>query len=214
MTQRQIKALIFDMDGVLVDSEPMHLRAYQEILTSYGVSYTEQDNREFLGRKDIEILRILKERHRLSKPAEDLLSEKEAILARLLAESTPRPGLLDVLEKARARSLPMAVASSATLPTIELVVDALGIRSYFVTLTSGDEVRRGKPAPDVYLLAAERLGVAPAACLVVEDTAAGITAAKAAGMYCVAIPCEATQHQDHSHADFELTSLDELDLDL
>jgi HAD superfamily hydrolase (TIGR01509 family) len=202
------------MDGVLVDSEPMHLRAYQEILTAYRVSYTEEDNREFLGRKDIEILQVLKERHRLSEPAEDLLREKEAILARLLAESTPRPGLTGLLEKARARSLPMAVASSATLPTIELVVDALGIRSYFVTLTSGDEVRQGKPAPDVYLLAAERLRVEPAACLVVEDTAAGITAAKAAGMYCVAIPCKATQHQDHSHADSQLASLGEVDLDL
>lgn len=197
-----------------MDSEPMHLRAYQEILTACGVSYTEEDNREFLGRKDIEILRVLKQRHRLSASAEDLLRDKEAILARLLAESTPRPGLMGLIKKARARSLSMAVASSATLPTIELVVETLGIRGYFVTLTSGDEVRRGKPAPDVYLLASERLGVEPAACLVVEDTAAGITAAKAAGMYCVAIPCQATQHQDHSHADCQLTSLDEVDLDL
>ncbi len=213
MQQRQLKAIIFDMDGVLVDSEPMHLQSYQEILAVYGIAYSEEDNREFLGRKDIVILEMLKQRHILERSAEDLLFEKESILARLLQhDSVPRPGLIAVLETAHANGLPMAVASSATLPTIELVVDALGIRGYFKTLTSGDEVAHGKPAPDVYLLAARRLGIDPRQCLAIEDTAAGITAAKAAAMYCVAIPCDATRHQDHFHADLQLNSLEQLDL--
>lgn len=201
------------MDGVLIDSEPMHLRSYQEILSGHGIAYSEEDNREFLGRKDIVILDILKQRHNLERSADDLLAEKEAILARLLRnDSVPRPGLISVLEEAHSHAVPMAVASSATLPTIELVVDTLGIRSYFQALTSGDEVTHGKPAPDVYLLAARRLGVDPLLCVAIEDTAAGIAAAKAAGMYCVAIPCEATRHQDHGEADLHLESLEELDL--
>jgi HAD superfamily hydrolase (TIGR01509 family) len=201
------------MDGVLVDSEPMHLAAYQEILSRYGIDYREEHNREFLGRKDIFILETMKARFGLSEDAEALLLEKEAILARLLAGSSPRAGLNELIAKASARRLPMAVASSATLPTIELVVDALGVREHFLTLTSGDEVKEGKPAPDVFLLAAERLGVAPPHCLVIEDTANGIRAAKAAGMRCIAIPCDATRHQDHSHADARLDSLSQVDLD-
>jgi beta-phosphoglucomutase-like phosphatase (HAD superfamily) len=92
------------------------------------------------------------------------------------------------------------------------VVHTLGIRNYFRSLTSGDHVTNGKPAPDIFLLCAKNLGIEPAHCLVIEDTNAGIQAAKAAGMTCVAIPCPATAHQDHSQADRILSSLEELDL--
>lgn len=214
MDRQRIQGVLFDMDGVLVDSEPLHLQAYQELFSSLGVAYSEEDNREFLGRKDIVILEILTERHNLKRLPEELLEEKEAILAQLIKRhAIPRPGLLATLEKARALRLPVGVASSATLPTIELIVEVLGIGSYFLTLTSGDEVQEGKPAPDVYLLAARRLGIQPVRCLVIEDTAAGIRAAKAAGMYCVSIPCDATRHQDHSQADLRLNSLEEVDLE-
>ncbi|SRR5579875_588946 len=207
-----LRALIFDMDGVLVDSEPCHLKAYQELLGRYGHSYTAEDNREFLGRKDLTILEILNERYSLGSTPEDLVWEKENILRRLLKDAVPRPGVLTVLEQAGRLDLPAAVASSATLPTIELVVETLGIKSRFQTLTSADDVPHGKPAPDVFLLAAKRLGVDPQHCLVVEDTYNGIRAAKAAGMYCIAVPCDATRHQDHSLADRVLTSLEELSL--
>jgi len=200
------------MDGVLVDSEPCHLEAYQELLGRSGLTYTAEDNKEFLGRKDITILEILNNRYKLGSTPEDLVAEKEAILRRLLANSVARPGVLKVLNQAKKIGLPVAVASSATLPTIELVVDVLKIRHYFRTLTSGDEVAHGKPAPDVFLLAAERLGAEPQNCLVIEDTYNGVLAAKAAEMYCVAIPCEVTRHQDHSLADKILQSLEELDL--
>lgn len=212
MKNAHIEALLFDMDGVLVDSEPFHLQAYQELFGKFGIPYTGEDNREFLGRKDITILEILNERFNLQSTPEELVRQKEEILARLLADSTARPGVLKTIKQAHNCGLPMAVASSATLPTIELVVDVLQIRQYFQTLTSGDEVAHGKPAPDVFLLAARRLGVPPERCLVIEDTFNGIKAAKAAGMYCVAIPCEVTRHQDHSAADRILQSMEELDL--
>ena len=97
--------------------------------------------------------------------------------------------------------------------TIDLVVDTLSIRSYFQFLCSGDEVTNGKPAPDIFLLAAERLAVAPESCMVIEDTFTGLTGARAAGMYCVSIPCAATAYQDHSIANLRLTSLENLSLD-
>lgn len=208
---RDIRALIFDMDGVIVDSEPLHLAAYKEFFEKFGIEYTASHNEEFLGTKDVAMARTLIDRHNLPHTPESMVKEKESILIRLLTEeATPRPGLRVILEEARANALPMAIASSATLPTIQLVVDRLGIREYFTSLTSGDEVQNGKPAPDVFLLAAKRLGQSPEHCLVIEDTINGIRAAKAAGMMCIGIPCDATMHQDHSLADERLCSLVEV----
>lgn len=212
-TIEDVRALIFDMDGVLVDSEPLHLLAYQELFGPHGIEYTEEHNREFLGCKDIAMAEILVERWALTHTPEEIVQSKENILARMLREDAKiRPGVIQLLEQAEALKIPCAVASSATLPTIQLVVDVLGIRNYFRFLTSGDEVPNGKPAPDVFLLAAQRLGVAPAHCLVIEDTFNGIKAAKAAEMFCIAIPCDATMHQDHSAADKNFHSLEEVDL--
>lgn len=206
-----IEALIFDMDGVLIDSEPLHLLAYQQFLSEFDICFTAEDNHDFLGRKDLDCACALVEKHRLPLQPSHFVLQKEAILHELFkTQLTARPGVFDVLEQARSLSLKTAVASSATLPTIQLVVDILKIGDYFSSLTSGDEVAHGKPAPDVFLLAAERLGVKPERCLVIEDTQNGIRAAKQAGMLCVAIPCEATVHQDHSEADRQLRSLNEL----
>lgn len=208
-----IEALIFDMDGVLIDSEPLHLLAYQKYLSKFDICFTAEDNHEFLGRKDLDCACALVEKHGLQIAPFQFVEQKEEILHELFkTQLQPRPGVFEILEQARGLSLRMAVASSATLPTIELVVDILKIRHYFLSLTSGDEVAHGKPAPDVFLLAAERLGASPERCLVIEDTQNGIKAAKQAGMLCVAIPCEATLHQNHSEADKRLASLHELAL--
>jgi len=212
MNNGKRKAIIFDMDGTLVDSEPMHLLAYQQLAQRFGGTYSESDNREFLGRKDADVCVALVARLNIQMTAQQAVTLKEELLAELLVDAAPRQGVLDVLEKAHQLAIPMAVASSATMPTIEFVIETLGIRRYFQTLTSGDEVAHGKPAPDVFLLASQRLNVKPENCLVVEDTLNGIKAAKAAGMACLAIPCEATRHQDHSQADANMESLEQLDV--
>ena len=209
-----VRGLIFDMDGVLIDSEPLHLLAYQEVLATMGIAYAEEDNRELLGRKELDCAKILIKRYNLRCTPEELVREKESIMERLLkTQSNERPGVSSILSAAKNLGLPMAVASSATLATINLVVDILSIRPFFKALASGEEVKHGKPAPDVFILAAERIGVDPTHCLVIEDTFNGVVAAKAAGMQCIAIPCEATRHQDHSQADAMLTSLTELQLE-
>lgn len=211
---RGIKAILFDMDGVIVDSEPLHLLAYQKFFSSYDIGYTANDNAEFLGTKDTWMANVLIDRYGLKETAAELVKIKEDNLLHLIKESAEaRPGLYDILDRAAAKKIPMAVASSATIPTINLVIDTLKIRHYFQALASGDEVQHGKPAPDVFLLAAKRLDAAPENCLVIEDTLNGIRAAKAAGMHCVAIPCEETKHQDHSEADIRLCSLEEVDLE-
>jgi beta-phosphoglucomutase family hydrolase len=211
---KKVTGLIFDMDGVLIDSEPLHLCAYQELLQGFGITFTEEDNYPFIGRKDLDLAQHLIGLHKLPMQPLQLVEQKEAVLARLFrTRLVPMPGLIKVLERAQQISLPTAVASSATLPTIQLVMQTLDIVRYFQTLTSGDQVEHGKPAPDVYLLAAERIGVLPKNCLVIEDSLNGVLAAKAAGMQCIAIPCQATKHQDHTKADKILGTLEALNLD-
>lgn len=209
-----VKALVFDMDGVLIDSEPLHLLAYQRYLADFGLTFLEEDNHQFLGMKDLDCAKHLLERHKLEITAVEFVERKERVLHQLFKEQLQvQPGVHQTLEKAMELQIPMVVASSATMPTIELVVELTGIRKYFRYLCSGDEVPNGKPAPDVFLLAAERLGEKPSECLVIEDTFNGVCAAKAAGMMCIAIPCQATRHQDFAHADLVLRSMEEVNLE-
>ncbi|MBX9685088.1 MAG: HAD family phosphatase [Candidatus Obscuribacterales bacterium] len=211
--KQELKALIFDMDGVLVDSEPLHLLAMQTFLQRFSIAYKEEDNRDFLGRKDLVIAEILIERFKLDMTARQFVDAKEEILADLIrTEAKARPGVYELLAELTEMQVPLAVASSATLDTIKLVMQTLSIGHYFQHLCSGEEVKNGKPAPDIFLMAAKRLALPPEYCLVVEDTLNGLKAAKAAGMFSVSIPCEATRHQDHSIADLAFSSLSELPL--
>lgn len=208
-----VKAIIFDMDGVLIDSEPLHLLAYQQFLADFGLTFLEEDNHNFLGMKDIDCAKHLLALHKLEMTALDFVARKEQVLHKLFNEQLcVQPGVMQTLENALNLDIPTAIASSATMPTIELVVKLTDTRKFFRRLCSGDEVPNGKPAPDVFLLAAERLGVSPSECLVIEDTFNGVCAAKSAGMMCIAIPCQATRHQDFAHADLVLTSMAEVNL--
>jgi len=123
---------------------------------------------------------------------------------------TAMPGVPDVPKRLFVDGYPLAVASSSEPEVIAAVIQALGLRGLFRAVVSAEEVPHGKPAPDVFLEAARRLDVAPARCLVIEDSAAGVRAAKAAGMTCVAIPCAETRHLDFSAADHRLATMTEL----
>ena len=216
MSQNQIpnqKVLILDMDGVIIDSEPLHLKAYQTALAEFKVDYTVGQMREFLGRKDRECAAALVERFGLPVSTQELLQQKQEVCFSLIRqEGKCRPGLLELLREARDLGIACGIASSATLATIALVIDSLKIATFFQALTSGDEVLSGKPAPDIFLKAAERLATKPMDCLVFEDTATGITAAKAANMQCISVPCDMTRYQDHKNADLQLDSLAQFDL--
>ena len=206
-----IGALIFDMDGVLVDSEPFGFEALRRVMARHGLPYSEEENAEFLGRTTLDSCRILKERHGLPEPAEMLAeSYVEGMLEQIGRGPIPMAGVPDVLERVRAAGYRMALASSAEVRVIEANLAALSLRPLFEAVVSGTQVARGKPAPDVFLAAADRLGIAPARCLVVEDSRNGLLAAKAAGMCCAVVPCEHTRHQEFREADHRLGALPEL----
>ena len=204
-------AVIFDMDGVLVDSEPLGMEAMRRVMARQGVDYTEADNNEFLGRTTLEECRILRARHRLEADERELTREYVGILVGLIRDRPrPMPGVPAVLVDLRAAGYRMALASSAEPDVIAENVRGLGLARFFEAIVSGTEVARGKPAPDVFLETAGRLRLPVGSCLVVEDSRNGLLAARAAGMACAVIPCASTRHQDFREADYRLQALSDL----
>jgi HAD superfamily hydrolase (TIGR01509 family) len=204
-------AVVFDMDGVLVDSEPMHVDAMRQLLRPYGVAYTDRENDEFFGFTDLEVFRVLRERHGFRADPHELTARRTKLLVGWTRERTrAMRGIPEVPRRLAELGYRLAVASSSALEVIEATVDALGLAPLFETLVSGLEVGRGKPAPDVFQETARRLALPPNDCLVVEDSRNGVLAAKAAGMACAAVPCPATRHENFAESDFRLTGLPEL----
>jgi HAD superfamily hydrolase (TIGR01509 family) len=207
----RIAAVIFDMDGVLVDSEPLHLRATQAALGTRGPSYTERDNQSFFGVTDTDLLRLLRILFNLPDTTAALVEAKTAYLITMIrTEGRLRPGVPLVPLTLRQAGLPLALATASRRPVIQAVLERVGLDRAFGAVVAGDEVARGKPAPDGFLMAARRLAVEPERCLVVEDSRNGVLAARAAGMLVAAVPCPATSHEDFSDAHFLLPSLEAL----
>jgi HAD superfamily hydrolase (TIGR01509 family) len=203
-----VDAIIFDMDGVLVDSEPLHTRATTVLLAHLGLDWDERESAEYIGLTDVESFAALQARHGLAGDPVDLAAlwaERTIIL--LQQHARPLPGVPTVPLALRERGYRLALASSSRLSVIEATLDAIGARQLFEVIVSGAEVPRGKPSPDVFLEAARRLGMSPARCLVIEDSRHGVTAARAAGMRCLAIPCPTTAHQDFADATARLNTL-------
>jgi beta-phosphoglucomutase-like phosphatase (HAD superfamily) len=206
-----IAAILFDMDGVLMDSEPLHLRATQLALGDRARSYTERDNRVFFGATDAEMFRILRILFDLDVSTDDLVRRKrEHLITMVRSDGRGLPGVPDVPLRFRDTGLRLGLVSASARPVIDAILEVVGLDGAFETVVSGDEVARGKPAPDGYLMAARRLALPPERCFVVEDTRNGILAAKAAGMAAAAVPGPATIHEDFSVADFVLPSLEAL----
>src|SRR5215212_891708 len=171
-----IRLVIFDMDGLMIDSEHAQRAAMNRALAPAGVHIEEAEWRGLVGRRAIEIIDHLRERYGVTTGAEELLDSKNrAYSSLILTEITGMPGLHELVERCRQAGLPAAVASSSCVEDIRAVVRALGLESAFVALVSGDHVSKGKPDPEIFLETARLVGVEPGQCLVLEDTAHGIT---------------------------------------
>ena len=190
--QRQTElpaAVIFDMDGVLVNSNPYHLAKWVDFLDHHKISYKEEELPELiLGKRNDTAFEYFLGPELTTEESKRLSEEIEETFRRVFKpHAKPLPGLDAVIKECYAAGIPMAVASSAVRANIEFVVDALGYRQYFQTLVSGDEVTHAKPDPEIYLKAADHLGIDPADAVAFEDSYPGIGAVKNAGMKCVAI---------------------------
>ena len=177
----EIKALIFDCDGTLADTMPLHWLAWQTITSRHNVIFPEDRFYSLGGVPSRHILQMLREEQRLSIDPIAVSREKEEEYLKLMAQVGP---IHEVVEIARdhAGKLPMAVASGGTRPIIEKVLRHLDIQDLFGAVVTSEDVVHQKPAPDIFLEAARRLGAPPANCRAYEDTDLGLTAIRAAGM--------------------------------
>jgi beta-phosphoglucomutase family hydrolase len=186
--RHQHKAVIWDMDGVIADTAPYHFRAWQEVFRRWGASYTEDDFRRNFGKRNDAIIRNVLGSEISSGEMEAIAAEKEELFRhRAGGHIEPLPGAIGLMQALKEYGFSQAVGSSAPLENIELVTRKLGIAGFFQVIVSGREVTEGKPSPQVFLLAAERLGLGPRDCVVIEDALAGVSAAKRAGMPCIAV---------------------------
>ena len=208
MIRAAIQAVIFDMDGLMIDSEPLHKEAWQVTLRHLGYELDEALFAQLVGLRTREDAVLLREHFRLPVKAEVLARQRnDLFLASLPGRVKPMPGLRELIAQVRGCGLFSAVATSGERRYVDAVVRELNLDGLFDAIAVAEDVERGKPAPDVYLLAARRLGLPPAQCLALEDAPNGVLAAKAAGMRCVAVPNEMTRSLDLSAADARLPSL-------
>jgi len=183
------KAFLFDMDGTLIDNMAVHMQIWVEFLAGMGVKIgLDQFNKFAAGRTNAEILRELVGPHLSEEEIFRLSDQKEELYrAHFGPLMKPAAGLVQFLDSAREAGIPMAVASSAGCDNIHFHLEGLGLGGYFTIQIGSEDVQNGKPDPEIFLKAAERLGVAPGDCLVFEDTPAGLEAAYRAGMSAVAL---------------------------
>jgi HAD superfamily hydrolase (TIGR01509 family) len=200
--------VVFDLDGVIVDSEPLHERATDEYLAGLGATVDQRLRDDMMGRRVRELTDAIAAR--LGRPPDEVSAAREAIFWRLLREGEgPRamPGLRRAIARLTWAGLLLAVASSGTRAYVEHVLERLCVRGAFEAVVSGEDVVHGKPDPEIYLRAASLLGADPADCAAIEDTFHGVAAARAAGMRVVAVPNALTRAMDFSAADAEVADL-------
>ena len=185
-----IDAGVFDLDGVIVDSEHVWEEIREELARAGGGRWHERAQRDMMGMSSLEWSRYMHDVIGLPAPPEQINAEVVGRLADRYREELPLIEVAAVAVERLAGRWPLAVASSANRPIIDLVLELSGLARFFCATVSSEEVARGKPAPDVYLEAAQRLGVSAERCAAVEDSQNGILAARAAGMRVIAIPNE------------------------
>jgi HAD superfamily hydrolase (TIGR01509 family) len=198
----RIQALIFDMDGLMIDSERLYFEAEREIAAAHGKVVEDATLWKMMGRKPLESMRLFVEELGIRQRAEDLLRRRDGLMREKLARDLkPMPGLEHILERFHAK-LRLAVATGAQREFLDITLDSLKIREKFDVLQTSDGIARGKPDPEIYLAACEKLGLAPAACVVLEDAENGVRAGRAAGCHVIAVPSEYSRAHDFSDAHF------------
>jgi len=204
-----IKGAIFDMDGVISDTQNLHASTEADLLKEYGIDITpEEISENYGGMLDREFFKTIFKKHGVLADTEIVFNRKwERMVAITTDNITPIPGAIKIIYSSEKAGLKLAVASSAPARFIEIVLSGLKIREKFETTVSGDDVKHGKPDPEIFLLAAKKLNIKPQECVVIEDSYAGMVAAKKADMKCIGLVKENNKQYP---ADLIINSLEDL----
>jgi len=188
MSRPFLGAVLWDMDGVIVDTMDYHYGAWRDILKEMGIVFNKKDFIPLFGQRHDNIVRFALGDDISPQELEALSDRKQALYReRVSKDIKPMPGAIELIKSLNEYKIKTALASSATPENIDVILRGLGIQECFQATVNGPEVAEGKPSPLIFQLAARKLGVEPANCVVIEDAVAGVTAAKKAGMKCVAV---------------------------
>ena len=207
-----IKAVIFDLDGVIVSTDDYHYRAWKSMADEEGIYFDREINERLRGVSRMESLEIILEKAEKTYPDEEknqMAERKNSLYRELLNELTPKdilPGVMKVLEELKEHNIKIAIGSSSKNTT--MILAKIGLDNYFNAVADGNEIKNSKPDPEVFLLAAKKLEVAPENCLVVEDADAGVAAALAGNMKVLAVGYASS----NSKADYKFKDLSLVDI--
>ncbi len=211
MKNNPARAVLWDMDGVVVDSAVAHRDSWKFAFGKQGVSFTDKDFEQVFGQRNDLIIRKIMGQDIGQSKIDEVAEDKEIFFRELIRKDMRAfPGVIKLLKLLKENGIKAAIGSSAPMENIKVILDGLGITGYFQALVYGQEVRESKPSPQVYQLAARKLGAEPQNCIVIEDAVAGVLAARRGGMHCIAVtnshPAEAL-----SQADLVVDSLEKVD---
>jgi len=212
-----IKAIIYDMDDLMVNSDPLHAIAWERLLKNFNHKFSdlpEELRSKFTGMRVIDICKEIIDTLELNTDLESFYNKRIQLFLEIIKnELEAMPGLIESLKLFKSNNFKIALASSGAKQYIDLVLERFNISQYFDVIISGDCVQTGKPDPETYIVASEKLGYRPEECVVLEDAKNGIESAINAGCKCIAIVNPNTPPQDHSKADMILNSLQEITLE-
>lgn len=208
-----LKAVLFDMDGVIVDTEPLHRKAYYQMFNDVNIEVDELLYESFTGQSTINICKRLVDHFNLDAAPERLVSIKRRHFTYLFendSDLTLIEGVLERIKDYHANGLKLVVASSASMPNIERIFNRFELNQFFVGKFSGADLEKSKPHPEIFLKAAEHTGFQKSECMVIEDSTNGIKAAHAAGIFCAGFKSEHSSGQDYTLANVIVSSFEEL----
>lgn len=199
------EAVIFDMDGVIIDSEPLHKKLDDDLLAEYGIKISEEEQLGFIGVTTGYKWAVIKEKYNLTDSLEELVKKDRNLYLTSLKKSRdikPIEGVNGLIKFLYEKKLKLAVASSSPMNVIKIVIRKFELEKYFSRIVTGDDVENSKPAPDIFIEAARLLNIKPDNCIVVEDSQNGVEASKRAGMCCMAFRNLNSGKQQLEKADF------------
>ncbi len=209
------RAVVFDLDGVLWDGEPLYLEAFNVVLRPLGQEVTAPEYEQIIGSSVEAAWEWVIDRFKLTGPPEQFYAAYDGAVLELLAQPVePLPGVRETIARLKSIPVPVGLASASLRQWVDATLAGIGLSGEFETTVSASEVERAKPAPDMYLKAAEKLGVPAAECIAVEDTRTGVASARAAGMYVVQLRAASTALPPIEEADAVIESYAEFDFSL
>lgn len=207
------QCVIFDMDGVIIDSEPIHLACEKEMFRLLGITVSEKEHNDFIGTTDLIMWSKIVYLYELPIDVPQIIQLKKSLYMEYLkkeAHLRPIPYIPELIVDLYKNKFLLALASSSPHEQINYILENLGIKDYFHATISGEDVKEGKPHPGIFLKAAESVGIDPESCVVIEDSYNGVTAAKNASMKCIGYQNQNSGNQDLSNADVIVRSITEI----